>query len=320
MEKKASFIAVFEYLIFNLPWWIIQVLPVAVLLAVLFSLGGLARTGEITALKAAGVNLWRIIILFLAAGLFISMMDIVLREKIIPFTVKHSEKVRIEKIRKEKLSRTVEFNDLVVSLPDNGRMTIGYLNAKEGRIWRIVIDYYNDSFQLARQIVAEEGKWTDNKWIMENGVERIFNSGGFKETGFKEKELSLPFDIEDFILVKTRPEQMSTKEFKDYINQLKTLGVPPEKEIIRLYSRWAVVFSHIIVMLIGIPFALGLGSHHGKIISFTFALILAFIYWGLQAVGQSLGENGLISPILSAWLGNIVFGVIGTVLLLRIKK
>ena len=38
MENKTPFLVVFEYLLLNLPWWIIQVLPVSVLLAVLFSL------------------------------------------------------------------------------------------------------------------------------------------------------------------------------------------------------------------------------------------------------------------------------------------
>jgi lipopolysaccharide export LptBFGC system permease protein LptF len=73
-------------------------------------------------------------------------------------------------------------------------------------------------------------------------------------------------------------------------------------------------------MLIGIPFALGLGSRHGKIISFTFALIFSFLYWGLQAMGQSFGENRVISPFAAAWLGNFVFGTAGIYLAGKIKK
>ena len=84
--------------------------------------------------------------------------------------------------------------------------------------------------------------------------------------------------------------------------------------------RWASAFSYLIVMLIGIPFALGLGSRSGKIISFTFAIVFAFIYWGVEAIGQSLGENRIVSPFIAAWLGNIVFGTAGLVFVFRIRK
>ena len=65
MELKTPFFTVMEYLLLNLPWWIIQVFAVSVLLALLFSLGELAKRNEIIALKASGVNLWRIISLFI---------------------------------------------------------------------------------------------------------------------------------------------------------------------------------------------------------------------------------------------------------------
>ncbi|MBN1621350.1 MAG: LptF/LptG family permease [Endomicrobiales bacterium] len=320
MEKKAAITDVFEYLLFNLPWWIIQVLPVAVLLAVLFSLGGLVKRGEIIALKASGVNLWKIIIIYLSIALVIVFSDIILREKVIPYAVKRAEKVRTEKINKKKVQEKTEYRNIVVSLPNNGRMTVSYLDAKEGNINRVIIDYYDDDFNLINQVVSEKGYWQNDTWILENGIQRVFTEKLFEETRFDQKEVSLPFKPKDFVYIKLRPEQMSTKDYKNYIKQLQILGIPEEKDVIRLYTRWSSVFSHIIVMLIAIPFAFGLGKYHSKVISFTFALIFAFVYWGVQAMGQSLGENGVISPLLSAWLGNIMFGIIGLVLIGRVRK
>ena len=320
LENKTSFLIVFEYLFLNLPWWIIQVLPVAVLLAVLFSLGQLTRNNEITALKAAGINLLKIVLIFFFCAVFVGLFEIILKEKIIPFTVLKAEQIRHEKIKKEDYSVKYEFNDLVISLPNMAQMTIGNLNAKTNLLRQIVIDKYDNNFRLIGQTVAQSGIYDGNYWVFNNGVLRDFTKTPMEEVVFSTKSVSLPFAPKDFILAKLRPEQMTTPQFKSYIHQLNTLGIPSEKERIQLYFRWSSAFSHIIVILIGIPFALGFAGKHGKFISFTFALIFAFVYWGILAVAQSLGENRVISPLLSAWLGNIIFGVFGVVMLSRLKK
>ena len=113
---------------------------------------------------------------------------------------------------------------------------------------------------------------------------------------------------------------MNTYDFGKYINQLQMFGKSALKEKIALNIRYASVFCHLIVMMMGIPFALGIGPRFGKILSFTLALAASFVYWGVQAVTQSLGENAILSPFMSAWLANFIFFSAGLVLLIRIKK
>ncbi|MCA6071253.1 MAG: LptF/LptG family permease, partial [Endomicrobium sp.] len=59
-KYKASFDLIILHLITNLPEWLMQGLPIATLLALLFSLGNLSKRNEITAMKAAGINVWRV--------------------------------------------------------------------------------------------------------------------------------------------------------------------------------------------------------------------------------------------------------------------
>ncbi|MFC1501407.1 LptF/LptG family permease [Elusimicrobiota bacterium] len=320
LEQKTPFFEVGLYLFLNLPWWTIQVLPVSVLLAVLFSLGQLARHREITAFKAAGINLWRIISIFMVFGALIAVADLSLREFVIPHTSRLADKVLREKIHKEKPRDRAEFRDVVVSVPNNGRMTVGLLNTKNNYMHKIVIDYFNDNFDLTDQIVAESARFENNIWILTNCVERTFVADNWSENHFQERQIELDVKPNDLVLDDIRPEQKTIKYYRNYIKQLKNLGIPSEKEKLRFYIRFASAFSSIIVMIIGIPFAIEVSGRHGKILSFTFALIFAFIYWGIQAVGQSLGENKIISPLFAAWLSNIIFGITGLVLINRIRK
>ncbi|OGS19732.1 MAG: hypothetical protein A2219_02435 [Elusimicrobia bacterium RIFOXYA2_FULL_50_26] len=320
LEKKAAFSDVFAYLFLNFPWWCIQVLPVSVLLAVLFSMGQMARQNEITALKAAGINLWRIVSVLLLCGLIIGMAELALRETAIPRLVQKSDIVRREKIQKEPRTIQTEYHDLVIALPPDGRMTVGRLDASNNAVSGLVLDYFSDGYRLSRQLVARDGTWDGGYWILRSGVERSYQGNKWNEKRFDSLKIQLAFKPEDFVITNIRPEQMTAGEYLIYIHRMETLGMPAEKELIRFHSRWAAVFSHIVVMLIGIPFAVGLGARHGKMISFSFALIIAFIYWGFQAVGQSLGETRFITPLAAAWIGNIIFGSVGIFLTGRIKK
>jgi lipopolysaccharide export system permease protein len=320
LEKKANFGDVIFYLFLNLPWWTVQIMPVSVLLAVLFSLGGLSRSGEITALKAQGVDVWRVIRVLLLCGVIIGIFEIWLRDKVIPITVKRAEIVRIEKILKENFFVRTDYSDVVIAIPPDAMMTVGFIDAKEKKMAQIVIDYLEGNYKIKRQIIASEGVFQNGAWILKNGVERQFNEKFWDEKPFSERAFTFPFEPKDFVIENVRPEQMSNRKFKEFVWQLQTLGIPAARELIQYYSRFAQSVSYIIVMLIGIPFALSFSARYAKMLSFTFALVTAFIYWGITAVGESLGANGYIPPLLAAWLGNIIFTAAGVYFSTKIQR
>jgi lipopolysaccharide export system permease protein len=115
---------------------------------------------------------------------------------------------------------------------------------------------------------------------------------------------------------------MNSTELKQHINRLKMFGLSDKAKYtaIDLNMRYASVFAHIIVMMIGIPFALGFGNKFNKIISFTLALFAAFTYWGAQTVTRSLGESSVLSPFMAGWLSNFVFAFIGICLICKVRK
>ncbi len=322
MEKKTPFITIVEYLLFNLPWWTIDVFALSVLLALLFSLGDLAKRNEITVLKASGINIWNLIALFVFLGFCLGIIDFAAREFIIPKTVAAASYVRNVKIEKNDIDEnlTGEYKNIIVALKDNTRMSVGYLNVADGYMKNVIIDEYYSNFYLKKNIVVGEAFYKNRGWLLKNGVERIFDdSNNWRENYFQNKISSIDIKPGDFIAKDTRYEQMNLKAFKEYIQKNQMLGKNTLKDQIKYDMRFASVFSHIIVMMIGIPFALGLGKRFGKIISFTFALIFSFIYWTLQGFALTLGEHQVLSVGLAAWLPNVIFCIIGLYLLSRIK-
>jgi len=115
-------------------------------------------------------------------------------------------------------------------------------------------------------------------------------------------------------------DSMDTSAFKKHINQMKILGQTAVKEKIALNMRYAAVFSHILVMMIGIPFTMEIGGKLNKVLNFALALIATFIYWGSQATTKSLGENFVLTPLMAAWMPNFIFALIGIYFLVKARK
>ncbi|MBN1348188.1 LptF/LptG family permease, partial [candidate division KSB1 bacterium] len=79
-------IIIFEYYLYYLPFILVLILPVAILLSCLFSIGGLAKNNELVAMKASGQSLQRILLPLFVLGLVISLLMIYFGERVVPFT------------------------------------------------------------------------------------------------------------------------------------------------------------------------------------------------------------------------------------------
>jgi lipopolysaccharide export system permease protein len=320
IDNKTPFYLILIHLLSDMPLWLIQALPIAALLALLFSLGDLSKNNEIMAIKAGGLNIWRIIILFFIMGFVIGIGDFTVKEFIIPKTSSYNKVIEKEKIQKEKINIKTEFSDLIVPVLNNTRVTIDYLNIEENIMKNIVIEKFNDKFKIEHLVLAEDAIWENGSWLLKNGVIRNFNANFWDETHFEQYNSNIHIKPEDMAIQDVSYDTMSTRALKKYINQLRAFGQTASKEKIILNMRFATVFSYIVIMMIGVPFAFGLENKLNKILNFAFAMIAAFIYWGTQAITKSLGENLILSPFIAAWLPNLIFSAIGSYLLIKIKR
>ncbi|MDR0823163.1 MAG: LptF/LptG family permease [Endomicrobium sp.] len=320
MQYKTPILLILAHLLTRVPWQTILAFPMATLLALLFSLGDLAQKNEITAIKAAGINLWKIITMFIFIGFLIGVLDLTAREFIIPRTTYLHEKIDKQIRNQEFNAEITQFSDFIVSPSNNIRLSARHLDTKKQIMQDIVIEDYDDDFRIRKLLIAEKAVWKDNAWFLLNGIERKFGADLWDEMIFTEYNSDIHLNPQDLIIEDVRYDSMTTKQFKKYINQLQIFGNPAIKARIQLNARYAMIFCHLIVMLIGIPFALGINNKIGKIINFSIALALTFLYWGVQAISQSMGQNNMISPFIAAWLPNFLFLPLGIFMLSKIRK
>jgi lipopolysaccharide export system permease protein len=88
---------------------------------------------------------------------------------------------------------------------------------------------------------------------------------------------------------------------------------------VELWSKISLPFACLIFVLIGAPLAVT-PSRSGKSIGMGLSIVIIFVYYIIMAMGRALGEGGKLTPLLGAWLPNIVIGSIGLFLIWLKRK
>ena len=111
---------------------------------------------------------------------------------------------------------------------------------------------------------------------------------------------------------------MRMKTLKKQIKILERAGEPTHRFKTQWYFKVAGCFVNLIMLLTGISIAVNAGKS-GLATRFGIALLMTFTYFILMRLGLTLGENGTLTPIMGAWLGNLAFGAIALIMFFKVS-
>jgi len=201
---------------------------------------------------------------------------------------------------------------IVAAGRDHRRFTIGWLDVEHQQLKDIVVDRFNDNLAWTETLSAKVATYQKGRWLFQDGIWRISdpsNPQGVKEESFKERWVDIPEKPEEFALEDKVTDDMGGRELLERTRRLQRLGASTNKEQVAWHMRWALPFANLVVIALAIPYALRSGAH-GRTQNFSYALVLAFLYWGVTSVCQSFGEQGQMPAWLSAWTANILFSTL----------
>jgi len=318
IEHKVPFLASFIFFIYKLPFIAGQVSPVAVLVAVLLSLGILSKNGEITAMKAGGVKLLRAVYPLLAAGLAISLAIILMNEYITPAAQK-----KVDTFRKQWFGvqgGTFGKEGLWVK-SDGGILNIRHIDFRKNALYAVTYYELKKPFEVTSRVETPFALWRDNRWVAETAAVWTFTSEGEALAAEKEqfvlKGLAGP---EDLVNLENFQQNMSFMELKYYIGELDKDGYETTKYRIDLWSKISFPLVNFIMALVGIPFALKTGRHSGIAAGVGLSIVIAFSYWMVYALTRSLGQGGMLPPLMAAFFPDLLFLAIGSLMYGYVKQ
>lgn len=320
--EGARFIEVFSFYVYCLPWLIQLLFPLVLLMATMFSIGQMARNSEITAMKSAGINMRQLTSCLLIIGIFLSGMSFYLGELIIPDANMKRREIQDsmgqdEAVRAEKRKTSTKIREFRRNFYYFGSNSSIYMFEEFSTlpqsfrgIWRQTLTKNG----IVERIEAQEMTYDKSKWRFLNGKRRVFEGGTAKIFPFDTLYDTVLQMAPDRMVMKIKSkEEMSYWELKGFIDAASKRGEKIQKHLAELDFKIAYPFMNFIVILLGIAITSRAGRK-GSAMLFGIGLGLTFAYWIIARFSIVFAQNGYLTPMFGAWLGNILFLLIGLLL------
>jgi lipopolysaccharide export system permease protein len=331
-EGHLLFLDVVEYYIVTLPEILSdQVIPVSLLLACLYALTNHSLHNELTAMRAAGVSLWRLSLPYLGVGMAGGMAIFALNELWVPRAADKSRDI-LERRKNPGQDR-------------NWTGRLDFHNEAERRHWNMArfnratsemtgpTVTWESPDGSSHAIFAKSGIYTNGQWRFYNleRWDRAAGEAGFPQQttnsvldiSFSETPASIRTEIKVSALSPTeaaKGPQLSIHELLTYLRWHPHLD--REKRwpslMTQLQGRIAAPFTCLAVVLIALPFGARSGRRNA-FVGVAGSIFICFAYFILQRVSVGLGVAGYLPPVVAAWLPNLVFGGAGAALMFRAR-
>lgn len=329
LEKSPSWYYVVGYFLNQLPFKLIQSLPLVVAIALMFSVGMLAKHNETTAMFGAGVSGIRIAAPLLIAAVFISIVVFYLSEHFVPECESRARYIKEKYIKGKAESFISKNRDIFLKGKGKRFYVMKEFDNKTNMMTLPSIIDLNEDLSSIRQridatsaqlvILGEEGA---KYWRFENAVRYQYSSEGFligMEMFEEPIDILMEENLEQFLSTRKEPEEMNFSELKHYISLLAARGEQSNAYMTALLLKISFPLAPVIMVLVGFNLAANVNPRN-RIVRFSMGILLAIIYFLLTAFCMELGYNNNLPAMVAAWLPTMLFSLLGVWMFWKTQK
>jgi len=319
LDHRAPLHLVARFYLYRAPEVVVQVLPVALLLATFLALGQLNKFGELTAMRAAGHSLLRILVPVFAVAAGATVASLLLGEFVVPGANRERDRIYDQQIQGLRTPVVTERADITYLGRGARIYAVRLYRVREKRMHEVSLMEFRGG-SVVRRIDAAEAVWDGRRWVFSNGMLRTFDGGQERAHPFEHLSVdSLTERPEDFAKEMPAPEEMSFLELRSYIDRLRASGARVANFLVDLHVRLAFPLVNLIVVMIGASVATRLRMQSAAM-GFGLSVAISFVYYAFMRTGQALGHNGALPPYLAAWLGDLAFGAVGLTMMAQAQR
>ncbi|MCP4682534.1 MAG: LPS export ABC transporter permease LptG [Desulfobacterales bacterium] len=318
VEAQASKGAMLGYFFYKTPHIIIQMAPVAILISVIIMFSLMKKNNEITALKSCGVSVLGFSFPVILTALGLSIATFFFSELLVPYASSMSNDIWDKEVKKRDQGRFYGHNHIWYKGVDS-IYWIRHFDGKKLIMEDPTLYFFDDSFHLKQKIDARRAIWTGDTWRLEQGmIHELRDDNTYGVKRFERKDIHLPERPDVFLKAVKRPEEMSYWELDRYAEKVRLEGYDVSGFLVDKHMKLAFPLICFVMVLLGIPVALGLGTG-GPPLAVSLGILTCFLYLFIMGFTRSLGFSGALPPILSAWLANVIFFFLGIYLMMHLR-
>ncbi|MEA3362763.1 MAG: LPS export ABC transporter permease LptG [Thermodesulfobacteriota bacterium] len=321
IDHKAAAWDYFIYLSNSIPFIFVQILPLAILTTMVLTLGGLSRTNEITAMRACGVSLWRIVLPLMSLALLLSFFLLLLNEFAIPWNSRQLNNLLEIKLKgKQQIQMT---RNEIWYRSSNQIINIAVANPQKQQLQGVTIFTLDDRQKIKKRQDSTLVNFDHGTWQTATMVERIFDpeSGDMIEVNeLKDMVLNLDRTPKDFSGQENFNNELNFRQLSSMAEKLEQEGYDSTRQRVDMHNRIAMPFTCLIMGFIGIPFALQRGRNSNIALGIGLSLGIGVVYFIIQSLVTAFGYSNAMPPLFAAWTANFIFLLLGIWLLLSVKE
>ena len=325
---------VLQYYAVQLPEMLVfPLLPMVLLLALLYTLTNHARYNELTAMRAAGISLWRLSLPYVAVGAFLSVGSSAMNEFWVPQSATAAQRILTRHIAPQ--------------TPGPGKLWehhVVFTNVREKREWEIA-DYNVATYEMVgpfvasnlpdgtrREIRAERGERVNGVWAFTNAQVLLYPSmrGAPPSAPYETNWMALPeltetpedirveIKVSKFSGLQPQRARLSQSEALAYRKLHPENSAMTSKLETQLQGHFATPWTCLVVVLVALPFGAASGRRN-VYVGVASSLVICFAFFVSLQVALALGSRGTFPPWLAGWASNLVFALGGIWLIWRIR-
>ncbi len=321
-EQHASLAAAIEYFLWDMPQFLLLVVPMAVLFGTLLTMQRLSGESEITAMMAGGISLQRIIVPLAVVGVVISVLALLVQEELVPLANDRAAYIREEVI--EHLSPAASNLTVVTPLPGGGKqVTIaGALDPQTQSLLNVTVLRYDNKARLGEMIVSGKARYEDQTWTFQNAMTYHFGPAGDMTESMNSPTLTVDIGEKPNQVAKRNfstqdPENLSRAEIASAL-ATDALSDAQRNQFQATYAaKLARPFASLVFVLFAAPLGLRRVRGGGTPLGFGLAVVIVFVYYVISTLFLSIGSSASWLAGIAAWTPIVIFGAIGIWLLRR---
>lgn len=309
--RNATVAYIYEY-----PQFFVWALPIAALLAAVFTIHPMTAHREIMAAKAGGISFYRVALPLFVLGAVLFGVDLALSD-IAPRAMRVAADLRGDQ------DTNAAWRSDFVYITDSGEsLSARRLTVADGQMTDVTLQKLpRDPEAPVRYVQADRARWWEGQgWIFEDGYSRDIYPD--------DRELTIRFESALVPTIVERPEdlldrprdedEMTYGELERFAQRLLRSGGDVGRTLTKMEQRFAIPAAALIIILFGAPLATS-SRRGGATFGIGLSLATFILYIMLFRVSAGLGYAGTLSPRMAAWLPNAVFLAAALVLLKRVR-
>jgi LPS export ABC transporter permease LptG len=300
------FPAIAKLLLFKTPFFLNMTLPVGMALATSLAMSRLVRESELTAMRAAGASILRIILPISIFGLIVGIGNYYLVEKVMPGAEHEATRLNTQlailgAMPDFKSNVSFPLQDYNVNIRTIYKQGDGKLQLDD-----VMLVERPQNYEY-RVFTAINGTYIDGTWHFPNARCWRFKGDDLIEFNSKDLIITQPININDTIYGQAQPTEMSMRQLKQAIKDQQDLKQDTTSLEIQYHVRFSVPGACYVFSIVGPVFAIWLGRS-GGFVGVLLSILMVLLWYNAFVISTEIfGKNHWVSPFFAAWLPNILF-------------